>query len=274
MKIKTILKIIMIIIFFLLITIFFTGNKVEAVESIEIIENVLAGELQSITSEDILEIYNQITEEYTNDEIAEMLLENKEQIAQEAGISESIIDAGAEFIRNTSQDDIRKILEEDENVNEIIKRLQEGDSPTEAIASVMSNTTTSQKIQLVLKILLANNIVKTVLWTILILFIYCTITKWIIYKKAGKNGFAAIIPLYRQVTMYKVCGLSPFLMLLWLIPIFGLIIMFIIAIMKRILLAQNFGRGGFFGLGILIFPPIFYSILAFNPNIEYENEEE
>ncbi len=274
MKIKTILKIIMIIIFFLLITIFFTGNKVEAVESIEIIENVLAGELQSITSEDILEIYNQITEEYTNDEIAEMLLENKEQIAQEAGISESIIDAGAEFIRNTSQDDIRKILEEDENVNEIIKRLQEGDSPTEAIASVMSNTTTSQKIQLVLKILLANNIVKTVLWTILILFIYCTITKWIIYKKAGKNGFAAIIPLYRQVTMYKVCGLSPFLMLIWLIPIFGLIIMFIIAIMKRILLAQNFGRGGFFGLGILIFPPIFYSILAFNPNIEYENEEE
>lgn len=274
MKIKTILKIIMIIIFFLLITILFTGNKVEAVESIEIIENVLAGELQSITSEDILEIYNQITEEYTNDEIAEMLLENKEQIAQEAGISESIIDAGAEFIRNTSQDDIRKILEEDENVNEIIKRLQEGDSPTEAIASVMSNTTTSQKIQLVLKILLANNIVKTVLWTILILFIYCTITKWIIYKKAGKNGFAAIIPLYRQVTMYKVCGLSPFLMLIWLIPIFGLIIMFIIAIMKRILLAQNFGRGGFFGLGILIFPPIFYSILAFNPNIEYENEEE
>ena len=49
--------------------------------------------------------------------------------------------------------------------------------------------------------------------------------------------------------------------------------MFVIAIMKRILLAENFGRGGIFGIGILIFPPIFYSVLAFNKNIEYEGEE-
>ena len=48
--------------------------------------------------------------------------------------------------------------------------------------------------------------------------------------------------------------------------------MFIIGIMKRILLAENFGRGGLFGLGILILPPLFYTILAFNPNIEYEKE--
>ena len=103
---------------------------------------------------------------------------------------------------------------------------------------------------------------------VLILFIYCTITRCIIYKKAGRNWFAGIIPFYRQVTMYKVCGISPFLMLLWLIPIFGWIAMFIIAIMKRILLAENFGRGGLFGIGILILPPIFYSVLAFNNNIE------
>ena len=49
--------------------------------------------------------------------------------------------------------------------------------------------------------------------------------------------------------------------------------MFVLAIMKRILLAENFGKGGLFGIGILILPPIFYSVLAFNSNIEYEGEE-
>ena len=259
---------------FLIIILLFFGNKVEAVEVPEEVPEELSGQLQNMSNEDILEIYDQITEQYSNDEIANMIQENKEQISQEAGVSESVIDAGAEFIRNTSQEDIRNILENDENINEIRKSLQEGASPEEAVNEAINNTTTSQKIGLLVKILLANNIVKTVLWVILILFIYCTITRWFIYKKAGKHGFAAIIPFYRQATMYKVCGLSPFLMLLWLIPIFGWIAMFIIAIMKRILLAQNFGRSGFFGLGILILPPIFYSILAFNPNIEYEGEED
>ena len=271
MKLK---KVVIVLIMFLLVTLLFVSNKVEAVETQNDIPEELTEQLQNMSNEDILDIYDQITEQYSNDEIANMIQENKEQISEEAGISESVIDAGAEFIRNTSQEDIRSILENDENINEIRRRLQEGATPEEAVNGAISNTTTSQKIGLLVKILLANNIVKTILWVTLILFIYCTITRCIIYKKAGKNWFAGIIPFYRQVTMYKVCGLSPFLMLLWLIPIFGWIVMFIIAIMKRILLAQNFGRGGFFGLGILILPPIFYSILAFNPNIEYEGEEE
>ena len=267
-------KIVIGIMMFLLIILLFTINNVEAVEVPEGIPEEMTEQLQNMSNEDILEIYDQITEQYSNDEIANMIQENKEQISEEAGISESVIDAGADFIRNTDQEDVRNILENDESLNQIRKTIQEGGTANEAVENAIANTTTSQKIDLLVKILLANNIVKTVLWVILILFIYCTITRWIIYKKAGKNGFAAIIPLYRQITMYKVCGLSPFLMLLWLIPIFGWIVMFIIAIMKRILLAQNFGRGGFFGLGILILPPIFYSVLAFNPNIEYEGEEE
>ena len=267
-------KIVIGIIMFLLITLLFTVNKVEAADVPAGISEELSEQLQNMSNEDILEIYDQITEQYSNDEIADMILENKDQIAEEAGISESVINAGADFIRNTNQEAVRDILENDESMSQIRKTLQEGGTASEAVENAISNTTISQKTGLLVKILLANNIVKTILWVILILFIYCTITRCIIYKKAGKNWFAGIIPFYRQVTMYKVCGLSPFLMLLWLIPIFGWIVMFIIAIMKRILLAQNFGRGGFFGLGILILPPIFYSVLAFNPNIEYEGEEE
>ena len=259
MKLKKILLLIFSTIFILL--------SINIVEAVEIPENI-----ENVTNEDILNIYDKITEQYSNDEIADMILENKEEISQEVGISESVINTGAEFIRNTDQEDIKKILENDENINEIRKKLKEGESPEKAIESAIEKTSTSQKINLLMKILLANKIVKTISLVVLILFIYCTITRCIIYKKAGRNWFAGLIPFYRQVTMYKVCGISPFLMLLWLIPIFGWIAMFIIAIMKRILLAENFGRGGLFGIGILILPPILYSVLAFNNNIEYEGE--
>ena len=113
------------------------------------------------------------------------------------------------------------------------------------------------------KLFLANKIVKTVIAIIILLFIYKTILRWIIYKKAGKHGWAAIVPVYRQIVLYQVCGLSPWLMLFWLVPIIGWLIMLVVAIMKRFCLAKEFGKGTLFGFGLLIFPTIFQSILAF-----------
>ena len=262
-----IIKIILSIFVILSISMFFLTKNTYAVELPEEFN------IDNISNEDILDIYDRITKEYSNEEIADIIKENKEQIASETGVSQGVIDAGAEFIRNTSTEAVRDIIADDENITKIRESLKEGKSAGDAVASIVEETTTSQKINLFVKILLANNIIRGVLWGIIILFLYCTITRCIIYKKAGKNWFAGIIPFYRQVTMYKVCGLSPFLMLLWLIPIFGWIVMFVLAIMKRILLAENFGKGGLFGIGILILPPIFYSVLAFNSNIEYEGEE-
>ena len=111
---------------------------------------------------------------------------------------------------------------------------------------------------------LANQIIKIAMVVIIILFIYRTILRWIIYKKAGKHGWAAIIPIYRQIVLYQICELSPALMLFWLVPIIGWIIMLIVAIMKRFYLAKAFQRGTAFGFGLLLFPTIFNSILAFS----------
>ena len=262
-----IIKIVLsILVIFLILTFFLTKNTY----AVELPEDF---NIDNISNEDILDIYDKITEKYSNEEIADIIKENKAQIASETGVSEGVIDAGAEFIRNTSKEAVRDIIADDENITKIRESLKEGKSAGDAVASIVEDTTTSQKINLFVKILLANNIIRATLIIIIVLFLYCTITRCVIYKKAGKNWVAGIIPFYRQVTMYKVCGLSPFLMLLWLIPIFGWIVMFVLAIMKRILLAENFGKGGLFGIGILILPPIFYSVLAFNSNIEYEEEE-
>lgn len=178
-------------------------------------------DLENITKEDILKIYDEITEEYTNDEIADMLIENKEEIV-EGGVEESILTAGAEFIRNTDQDEIRDILENDIDYEQIKERLKNNESIDEILTSMVVEAPAEQKATITLKILLSNSIVKTVVVSIIILFIYMTIIRWIIYNKANKHGFAAIIPLYRQITLYKICGLSPWLMLLWLVPIFRL----------------------------------------------------
>ena len=178
-------------------------------------------DLENINKEDILKIYDEITEEYTNDEIADMLIENKEEIVQ-GGVEESILTAGAEFIRNTDQDEIRDILENDIDYEQIKERLKNNESIDEILTSMVVEAPAEQKATITLKILLSNSIVKTVVVSIIILFIYMTIIRWIIYNKANKHGFAAIIPLYRQITLYKICALSPWLMLLWLVPIFRL----------------------------------------------------
>lgn len=108
---------------------------------------------------------------------------------------------------------------------------------------------------------------------LIILWIYGTILRWRIYTKAGKQGWAAIVPVYRQIVMYQVCGLSPWLMLLWFVPILGWLAMFVIAIMKRFCLAREFNKGALFGFGLLIFEPIFQTIIAFHPSIQYSKKE-
>ena len=276
--IKNVRKLVVILIVVFCISCILFSNKVNAVNMQEELNNIINStsvnieNIDNISSEEILNIYDEIAGKYTNEEIADMILDNKEQISSEAGISEGVVEAGAEYVRNTSKEAIRDIIADEKNIDKIKESLKQGESVGDAVTSIVEDTTIVEKIELFIKILLANNIINTIFWVLIILFIYCTITRCVIYKKAGKNWLAGIIPFYRQITMYRICGLSPFLMLLWLIPIFGWIVMFIIGIMKRILLAENFGKGGLFGLGILILPPLFYTILAVNPNIEYEKE--
>ena len=97
--------------------------------------------------------------------------------------------------------------------------------------------------------LLANKIVRISLIVCAILFVYEIIVRWIIYKKAGRHGWAAIVPIYRQITMYKVSGLSPWLILLILIPIIGAFIIAIIEIIQKFKLSKKFGKGVLFGFG-------------------------
>lgn len=226
----------------------------------------------SITKEDILKVYDAISEEYSPEDIADMLEENAKEI-QAQGVDKELIEAGANFIRTTDEKEIRKIIENDINFEGIQEKIEKGYRPEEILSSVVQEMSNTKKVEIATKVVLSNKIVKTVIAILIILFIYGTILRWRIYTKAGKPGWAAIIPVYRQIVMYQVCGLSPWLMLLWFVPILGWLGITIIAIMKRFCLAKEFGRGSLFGFGLLFLPVIFQSILAFHPAIQKEEME-
>ncbi len=85
------------------------------------------------------------------------------------------------------------------------------------------------------------------------------VSMWIIFTKAGRPGWASIIPFYNLYVLCKVAGKSGWWMLLLLIPLVNLVAWIILSID----LAKNFGKGAGFGLGIAFLGFIFLPILAF-----------
>ncbi len=70
----------------------------------------------------------------------------------------------------------------------------------------------------------------------------------------------------------KICHLSPWLLLLVFIPVLGWLMLMAVAIIGRFELSKSFGHGFFFGLGLLFFPLLFRSAIAFS-NDEYVGDE-
>ena len=83
---------------------------------------------------------------------------------------------------------------------------------------------------------------------------------WKVFTKAGKPGWAAIIPIYNVVVLLQIAG-KP---LWWIVLLFIPIVNFVIAVMVMISLAKAFGKGTGFALGLLFLSPIFIPILGFS----------
>lgn len=88
---------------------------------------------------------------------------------------------------------------------------------------------------------------------------------WRIFEKAGKPGWASLIPIYNTIVLIEIVGKPLWWIVLMLIP--GVNIIF--AIWVTNLLSLSFGKGVGFTIGLLLLSPIFYPILAFS-NAEYK----
>jgi hypothetical protein len=98
----------------------------------------------------------------------------------------------------------------------------------------------------------------TILYIIVIVFyLFCL---WKVFVKAGKPGWAAIVPFYNILVELEIVGRPWYWLLLMFIPVVN-IVLFIIVLFR---LAKVFGHSTGFGFGLLFLSFIFLPILAFD----------
>lgn len=97
---------------------------------------------------------------------------------------------------------------------------------------------------------------------LIFIFIFAVLTivaSWKLFTKAGKPGWASIIPFYCNYVQFEIAGMSGWMFLLMFIPIAN----FIASILLYVNLAKVFGKGVGYTLGLIFLNPIFTLLLGF-----------
>ena len=83
---------------------------------------------------------------------------------------------------------------------------------------------------------------------------------WVTFEKAGKPGWASIIPIYNIIVLLEIAEKPVWYILLLFIPFVGGLIF---GFMAYLPLAEKFGKSQGFGVGLVFLPFVFFPILAF-----------
>ena len=82
---------------------------------------------------------------------------------------------------------------------------------------------------------------------------------WKTFTKAGKPGWACLIPIYNVFVLMDIAGRPAWWVLLMFVPFVN----FFVALVVMMDIAKNFGKGAGFGFGLFFLGFIFYPILGF-----------
>lgn len=95
------------------------------------------------------------------------------------------------------------------------------------------------------------------------------IAEWRVFTKAGKHGWAVLVPFYNVWTEFEIiCGRGT-AMFRMLIPFYNIYWVF----KAMIKLAHAFGKSTGFGVGLIFLGPIFLCILGFG-NAQYQGPQD
>lgn len=100
---------------------------------------------------------------------------------------------------------------------------------------------------------------------IIIIAVLMIVSYWKIYTKAGKPGWAALVPIYNLVVLLEIVGKPTWWLILFLIPCVNIIFL----VWTTNLLSKSFGQSEGFTIGLLMFGVVFYPILAFGKKYQY-----
>ena len=82
---------------------------------------------------------------------------------------------------------------------------------------------------------------------------------WMVFTKAGKPGWATIVPIYNMIVMLEIAGRPLWWILLFFIPLVNIVI----AIIVTADLAKSFGKDVAYAVGMILLPIVFYPMLGF-----------
>lgn len=83
---------------------------------------------------------------------------------------------------------------------------------------------------------------------------------WKLFEKAGKPGWAGIIPIYNLIVLLEIVGRPIWWIVLFLIPCLNIVA----CILVGIDVAKSFGKDTGYGVGLGLLPFIFYPLLGFS----------
>ena len=104
------------------------------------------------------------------------------------------------------------------------------------------------------------------------LLVFEVIATWKMFEKAGKPGWASIVPVYNVVVLLDIIGYKwyyIFLFLLGGIPFIGHVALILFSISLSIKLAKSYNQSTGFGIGLLLISMVFVPIIAFSKDIKY-----
>ena len=132
-------------------------------------------------------------------------------------------------------------------------------------ARILEQNDTATILLLILEVLLIGWIIKT---------IFSVIGKWKIFKKAGKEGWPALIPIYDTIVLCEITGVNTWWVVITiianaisgLIPIFGLTLAIIVSIYFKVILyvstVRSYGRSDAWAVGLYFLRPFFFFALG------------
>lgn len=111
-----------------------------------------------------------------------------------------------------------------------------------------------------------------VIMSIALIFIILTVVSlWKVFKKAGKPGWAAIIPIYSTWVLFEIVGYPGWWSVLSIVPIIN-IFPAVVSLIAYFKLGKLFGKSDVFSVLLVIFSFICLPILAFG-NASFQGKD-
>lgn len=124
------------------------------------------------------------------------------------------------------------------------------------------------------------NFIMIILGILFIIFLLKIVGEWLMFKKAGREGWAALIPIYNEYILCKIVGVNPWwiavIYLISFVPLIGGIVAPIASLYFYAILyvstARSYGKSDTFAIGLWFLTPIFMLVLGCDSS-EYIGEK-